>query len=73
VSEFLVYENWTVGPGSRATIHHADCSDCNHGAGKHGGGHRKTGKWSRSFSSVQAARTAFDRPGLVVRECKKCM
>lgn len=71
--EWWVYENWTVKP-TRARVHKAVCSYCNHGSGIHP---NKTGegkmKWWGPYSTWRKAWKVAQRLG---REdaafCKKC-
>lgn len=69
---YYVYENWTVERTPRATIHHAECSDCKHGMGKHPGADESHGKWHGPFALVSDAESAMQRPNLTVRHCQHC-
>ncbi|HSZ40082.1 MAG TPA: DUF2721 domain-containing protein [Trebonia sp.] len=42
--QFWAYENW-VAAGHRATVHRGERGFCNNGAGVHGGGQTRNGRW----------------------------
>lgn len=69
--EFWVYENWTA-QGHRATLHRSDCAFCNHGAGVHGGGQTRNGKWHGPFGIHEDAVAAAESSGAEVRDCARC-
>lgn len=70
--KFWAYENW-VAAGHRATIHRGECGFCNHGAGVHGGGQTRNGRWLGPFTSPDQARADAERAGAEVRDCSRCM
>lgn len=70
--KFWAYENW-VAYGHRATLHRAECGFCNHGAGVHGGGQTRNGRWLGPFPSPDQARVEAQRSGAEVRDCSRCM
>lgn len=56
----------------RGGIHLAECSSCNHGHGKHGGGSRSNGYW-RSFDSREAAHNFACQIGYPdLKACRVC-
>lgn len=69
---FWAYENW-VAAGHRATIHRGECGFCNNGAGVHGGGHTRNGRWLGPFRSREEAEAEAKRAGAEVRDCSRCM
>jgi hypothetical protein len=69
---FWAYENW-VADGHRATIHRGECRFCNYGAGVHGGGQTRNGRWLGPFSSTSGATAEADRAGAKVRDCSRCL
>lgn len=76
---YYAYENWTVERTPRATIHRAECSDCNDGKGKHPGASDLHGKWHGPFVSVTEAENAMQDPkrrvshrDVTMRRCKRC-
>jgi hypothetical protein len=48
MSEFWVYENWTL---HKAVFHHGECGACKRGRGQHGGGETKY--WARAEHSLR--------------------
>jgi hypothetical protein len=68
---FWAYENW-VANGHRATIHRKECGFCNDGAGVHGGGQTRNGRWLGPFESAQEAAEEAERAGPEVRACSRC-
>lgn len=70
MSEFWVYENWTV---HVATLHRGDCRSCNHGTGQFCGGETRNGKWHGRYDSEEAARSAPLKPRSMLRDCASCM
>ena len=71
-SSFWAYENW-VAYGHRATVHRRDCGFCNRGAGVHGGGQTRNGRWLGPFRSPKEARAEAGRTGAEIRDCSRCM
>lgn len=69
---FWAYENW-VAYGHRVTVHHGDCGFCNYGAGVHGGGQTRNGRWLGPFGSPEEAKAAGERTGAEARSCSRCM
>lgn len=69
---FWAYENW-VANGHRATLHRAECGFCNYGAGVHGGGQTRNGRWLGPFRSPDKAKGDAERAGAEVRDCSRCM
>lgn len=71
MSEFWVYENWTL---RKAVLHRGECGACKRGRGQHGGGETKNGRWHGPYSSADAARAdAPIRATSLKRECGLCM
>ncbi|HUY80052.1 MAG TPA: hypothetical protein VMV29_25000 [Ktedonobacterales bacterium] len=70
---FYVYENWRVERSTRATIHRANCSYCNNGAGIHPNADTRNGAWRGPFATLANAQTAANAIGGTVRVCKYCM
>ena len=70
--QFWAYENW-VAAGHRATLHRGECGFCNNGAGAHGGGQTRNGRWLGPFPSPEAAKADAERAGAEVRDCSRCM
>lgn len=68
---FWAYENW-VAYGHRATIHRGECGFCNFGAGVHGGGQTRNGRWLGPFRSPEEAKVDAERAGAEVRNCSRC-
>lgn len=68
---FWAYENW-VAAGHRATVHRGECGFCNHGAGVHGGGQTRNGRWLGPFRSFEEAKANAERAGAEVRNCSRC-
>ena len=65
---YWVYENY---PNNRATVHKAECSYCNNGAGVHGVGKNPTGQWHGPYHDViQAQAKARNTSRSNVRDCK---
>ena len=52
MSEYWVYENWTV---KRARVHLAGCGNCNHGRGKQQTDSGRNGRWYGPFADRDAA------------------
>jgi F-type H+-transporting ATPase subunit beta len=68
--EFWVYENWAV---RKAVIHRGECAYCNHGAGIHGGGRSRNGRWHGPFGTVGEAHNQARQTGQPDRRgCKVC-
>lgn len=71
MSEFWVYENWTL---HKAVLHRGEYGACKHGRGQHGGGETKNGGWHGPYSSADAARSdAPIRTTSLKRDCGLCM
>ena len=69
---FWVYENW-VAAGHQGKVHRGECGFCNHGAGVHGGGQTRNGRWLGPFRTPEEAKAAAERAGAEVRACSRCM
>ncbi len=52
MSDYWVYENWTV---KRARVHLAECGNCNHGRGKQQADSGRNGRWYGPFVDRDAA------------------
>ena len=67
---YWVYENY---PNNRATVHKAECSHCNNGAGVHGVDKNSNGQWHGPYHGLSEARAKAGSTGrAVVRDCQVC-
>jgi len=55
LSDWWIYENWTVERGGKAIIHNAGCSFCRDGKGIHRDSSDRNGRWLGPFASREAA------------------
>ena len=71
--KYYIYESYT---NNKATVHRAECTDCNHGTGKNKDKDNETntlGRWHGFNSFREAMRAAAKTmPKKEMRCCRKC-
>jgi hypothetical protein len=68
MSEFWVYENWTL---HKAVFHHGECGACKRGRGQHGGGEVASWQTDDFWRYAMYAAIAYIRAA-ASREASQC-